>query len=110
MIWLLTLLLWDCRSYSAGREHRAGKKIPLPGRSRYERVLSGISACMTKVHSIRMPSGAIPQRTADLSRPWYQLSNAISTVTVEVSVKQRQGGHPAASINRKTNVFAQKVQ
>ena len=32
------------------------------------------------------------------ARPWYQLSNAVSTVTVKVSVKQRQGGHPAASI------------
>ena len=71
------------------REHRAGKTTPSPGRLRYERVLIGISACTAKVHSIRVPSGAIPQRTAALSRPWYQLSNAVGTVTVKVSVKQR---------------------
>ena len=53
------------------REHRAGKRIPFPGRLRYERVLRDISACTTKVHFIRVPSGAIPQKTADLSRTWY---------------------------------------
>ena len=51
------------------REHRARKKIPFPGRLRYERVLRGISACTIKVHYIRVPYGAIPQRTAALSRP-----------------------------------------
>ena len=71
------------------RKHRAGKRIPLSGRSRYERVLEGISACTTKVHSIRVPNGAIPRKTAALSRPWYQFGNALSTVTVKVSVKQR---------------------
>ena len=71
------------------REHRTGKRIPFPGRLRYERVPRGISACTTKVHSIRVPSGVIPQGTADFSRPWHQLSNAASTVTKKVSVKQR---------------------
>jgi len=71
------------------REHIAGKRIPFLGCSRYARALRGISACTTKVHSIRVPSAAIPQRTADLSRPWHQLSNAVSTVTMKISVKQR---------------------
>ena len=71
------------------REHRAGKKIPLPGRSRYETALRGNSACTAEVHSKGVPSFAIPQKTADLSRPWHQLSNAGSTVTVIVSVEQR---------------------
>ena len=71
------------------QEHRAGKRIPFPGYLRYERVLRSISACTTKVHSIRVPSGTIPLRTADFSQPWHQLSNAAGTVTVKVSVKQR---------------------
>ena len=71
------------------REHRAGKKISFTGCSRYGIALRGDSACTAEVHSIGMPSFAIPQRTADLSRPWHQLSNAVSTVTVIVSVEQR---------------------
>ena len=71
------------------REHRAGKKIPFPGCSHYERALRGNSACTAEVHSTGVQSFAIPQRTADLSRPWHQLRNAVSTVTVIVSVEQR---------------------
>ena len=70
-------------------EHRAGKKSPFPGCSCYERALRGNSACTTEVHSIWVPSLAISQKTADLSWPWHQLSNAVSTVIVIVSVEQR---------------------
>ena len=71
------------------REHITGKKIPFPGCLRFERALRGNSACTGEVHSIRVPSFAIPQRTANLSRLWHQLSNAVSTMIVKVSVKQR---------------------
>ena len=71
------------------REHRAGKKISLSGCLCYETALRGNSACTAEVHYIRVPSFAIPQRTADLSWPWHQLSTAVSTVTVIVSVEQR---------------------
>ena len=71
------------------RKHKAGRKIPFPGYLRYERALRGNSACTTEVHSMWMPSFAISQKTADLSRPWHQLSTAVSTVTVKVSVEQR---------------------
>ena len=71
------------------REHRTGKKISFPGCLRYERALRGDSALTAEVHSIRVPSFATPQKTADLSRPWHQLSNAVSTVTVILSVEQR---------------------
>ena len=88
MIWFVDLPL-EGPQVIPRQEHRAGNRIPFPGRSRYERVLGGFSACTTKLHPIRVPSGAIPQKKAALSRPWYQLSNAVSTVTVKVSVKQR---------------------
>ena len=71
------------------REYRAGKKIPFPGCSCYETALRGKSACTAEVQSTEVPSFAIPQRMADLSRLCHQLSNAVSTVTVIVSVEQR---------------------
>ena len=70
------------------REHRAGRKISLLGCSCYETALNGNSTCTAEVHSIGVISFAFPQRTADLSRPWHQLNNAVSTVTVIVSVEQ----------------------
>ena len=42
------------------REHRAGKKIPFPRCSCYETALRGNSACTAEVHSIGVPSFAIP--------------------------------------------------
>ena len=72
------------------QEHRAGKKIPFHGCSCYEAALRGNSACTTEVHSIGVPSFAIPQRTADLSRPWHYLSNAVSTVTVYTNIKMEK--------------------
>ena len=88
MMWLLIDLAFGGLHVIHRREHREEEKVSFPGCLPYERALRANSACI-KVHSMWVPSFAIPQRTTDLGRLWHHLINAVSTVTVKVSVKQR---------------------
>ena len=78
---LLTLLLKDCRSCSSGNTEQERSFHSRDVRAMKEHWEVTVRARQRWIF-------AIPQRTAHLSRPWHQLSNAVSTVTVIVSVEQ----------------------